>query len=464
MIFGRRCWTALTFAVALAVGLSACGSGGSGPPALSVRCTGRTLAGPDTGAVGLNDVTQPAAPAAVPGVPHPAATPVTGVPAVLDPADPRYGYASRGWNVMRMGATGGPAQWSATIHPAGQNQASSDDAGLSLAPYAGYLIAAGGEQGRDIAAISDQGTVGPVCTLPRFDASDGTVALLPHAGVIIAANPTDPSSGGKDYWLNGYSTATGQRLWAVDTQTSASGRGVDLMVSGDTAYVWLGQTGKIAAYDARTGRRSWVTDSGSVATLDGDNYLLGIAGGRVFATADQQQSSRVEALSSSTGKVLWTRDVPEPAVQNQITLSQIGAGLVAVAGSDRKDYLLDAADGSIVSSLPVEASAGRPQPCSVSGDPAVAVVENGAIGVLSSDPADNRTIPIPPGKSVDVAVASTLAYVRAEKAGAPVRGYDLATGKLRWTLQMPRTQAEDTLYAFDHGFAVLQGATSQAFN
>jgi hypothetical protein len=104
--------------------------------------------------------------------------------------------------------------------------------------------------------------------------------------------------------------------------------------------------------------------------------------------------------------------VPEPTGNDEITLSQVGTRLVAVAGSGSKDYLLNSASGTVISSLPVKPSAGQPQPCSVNGQPAVAVVENGAIGVLSSDPADSRTIPIPPGKRVAVAVASTVAYVR----------------------------------------------------
>jgi hypothetical protein len=75
----------------------------------------------------------------------------------------------------------------------------------------------------------------------------------------------------------------------------------------------------------------------------------------------------------------------------------------------------------------------------VNGEPAVAVVENGALGVLTSDQAGNRTISIPPGKQVDVAVASSMAYVRAEKLNSLVYGYNLVTG----------------------GFAVLQGLSGQ---
>jgi outer membrane protein assembly factor BamB len=160
-------------------------------------------------------------------------------------------------------------------------------------------------------------------------------------------------------------------------------------------------------------------------------------------------------MNSTTGKIIWTRDVPEPVSDNEISISQAGTSLVAVAGASRRDYLLRAASGTIVSSLPVQARAGQPQLCTVNGEPAVVVVEDGALGVLTSSQAGNKTIPIPPGKQVDVAVASTMAYVRAEKVSGPVYGYDLATGRRVWAVAVPGSQPEDPLWAFDGGFAVL---------
>jgi hypothetical protein len=451
-------------AVALAAGLSACG-GSSGPGALPVHCTGHTLAAPDSGAIGFDGNVLAAPPAAVPGVPRPAgAVPATGVPAILDPADPRYGYSASGWDVVRVPGTGGPALWSAAIHVPGHSQPSSRDADLSPEAYTGYVIAAGGKQGQDIAAVSTGGKAGPVCALPPFDATDRTVALLPHAGVVITANPTTPSPDSKDYWLDGYSTATGQRLWSADTQTAVAENGVDFIASGDTAYVWQGRTGDIAAYNARTGQQIWVTDSGALSPLGPDNGLLGAGDGRVYALADESESSRVEALDASDGKIAWKRGVPEQTNDGSITVNRVGSGLVAVAGAGSEDYLLNAASGAVVSSLRVEPGGGQPQLCSPGGQPAVAVVGNGAISVLSTDPAGNRTIAIPPGKNVSVAVAGTVAYVRAEQANAPVYGYDLATGQRVWTVRDPRTQAESTLYAFDGGFAVLNGDAGPIFD
>jgi outer membrane protein assembly factor BamB len=451
---GRRSWVALALAVTMAAGLTACSGGG--PAVLAVRCTGHRLAGPDTGDIGTDDVTLAAAPAAVAGVPHSAgAVASTGVPDFLDPVDPGHGYASHGWDVERKGPTGGPAQWSVTVRPPGATPASSRDADLALQRYTGYVIAAGGTQGQDIAAVSDQGQAGPACKLPAFDATDGTVALLPHAGVLITANPATPSAGQKDLWLDGYSTATGQRLWSIDTRTSAAEEHIDLVVNGDTVYIWQGQTGKVVAYDARTGHQVWATGSGTFNPIYPDQNLLGTSDGRVFAVIELVKGPRIVAMNSTTGKIIWTRDVPEPVSDNEISISQAGTSLVAVAGASRRDYLLRAASGTIVSSLPVQARAGQPQLCTVNGEPAVVVVEDGALGVLTSSQAGNKTIPIPPGKQVDVAVASTMAYVRAEKVSGPVYGYDLATGRRVWAVAVPGSQPEDPLWAFDGGFAVL---------
>jgi outer membrane protein assembly factor BamB len=456
----RRSWGALTLAVTMVAALSACSGGG--PAVLAVRCTGHTLAEPDTADISANDVALAASPAAVAGVPHPAgAVASTGIPDFLDPVDPSLGYGSHGWAVVGKGPTGGPAKWSVTIRPPGATQANSKDADLSLQEYTGYVIAAGGTQGQDIAAVSDQGRAGPACQLPAFDASDGTVALLPHAGILITANPTTPSAKHKDLWLDGYSTTTGKRLWSIDTRTGAAEEYIDLDVNGDTVYIWQGQTGKVAAYTAGTGHQLWTTDSGTFNPIYPDQNLLGTSDGRVFALIELPKGPRIVAMNSTTGKIIWTRDVPEPVSDNKISISQVGTGLVAVAGAGNRDYLLRAASGTIISSLPVQSSAGQPQLCTVNGEPAVAVVENGALGVLTSDQAGNRTISIPPGKQVDVAVASTMAYVRAEKVNGPVYGYDLATGQRTWTVAAPGTQPEGPLWAFGGGFAVLEGLRGQ---
>ena len=451
-------WTALALAGALMVSLSACGGGG--PAALSVRCTGRSLAGPDSSETAGNEVTLPAAPVAVPGVPHSAA-PLTKVPEVLDPADPRYGYGPSGWEIVREAVTGGPARWSATIRPPGATQANVY-ADLSLSSYTGYVIARGGNEGQDIAAVSDQGTAGPVCALPPSATSKATT-LLPHAGILLAVNPTTPSPGGKDYWLNGYSTATGKRLWSVDTHTRDAGQGAELAVSGDTAYVGQELTGKVAAYNARTGHQAWLTGPGTAVSFPAGIDLLGVSNGKVYILAEQDDSSRVEALNSATGAISWRRDLPEPVPGRKISISQVGTGLVAVAGAGNRDYLLDVTDGTVVSSLPVQSGAYVPQLCTVSGEPAVAVVESGAVGVLSSDQAGTRTIPIPSGKSVTVAVASTVAYVRVEQRNAPIYGYSLATGRRMWTVPVPRSAGAGNLYAFDGGFALLQETGFRTF-
>jgi hypothetical protein len=46
-------------------------------------------------------------------------------------------------------------------------------------------------------------------------------------------------------------------------------------------------------------------------------------------------------------------------------------------------------------------------------------------------------------------------YARAQSAGAPVYGYDLATGKVKWKVRAPGTSAQAGVGAFNGGFAVL---------
>jgi outer membrane protein assembly factor BamB len=193
-----------------------------------------------------------------------------------------------------------------------------------------------------------------------------------------------------------------------------------------------------------------------VAPLTPDNGLLGVIDGRVFALADEGTSDRLVVLDGATGKLAWKHDIPLEAGTSQVTVSQVGAGLVLLSGaSNLEDDLLNVATGATISSLVVMADAGEPQLCAPGGHLAVVVDENDAIGVLSTDPAYNRTIALPAAGSVSVAVTGTLAYARAESAGAPVYGYDLATGKLKWKVRAPGTSAQAGVDAFNGGFAVL---------
>lgn len=55
---------------------------------------------------------------------------------------------------------------------------------------------------------------------------------------------------------------------------------------------------------------------------------------------------------------------------------------------------------------------------------------------------------------MSVAVTDTEAYVLPPQHGAPMYGYDLATGRLLWTVPVPGNEGNDSVAAFDGGFVV----------
>jgi outer membrane protein assembly factor BamB len=457
---GRRASpaAAVAAAVVLAASLSGCASGGSAP--LSIHCSGRSLPAPDAsenfpdGPVSTPTVT------AVPGVPRATGAPTGLEPDVLDPGDPRYGYLAQGWQVSYVSGAGGRPAWSLTLRaPSGMPRS---DPQLTLVPYDGYAVAHGGAQQQYLTAVSSTGRAGPECTVPPGATQDEPVDLLPHAGVLVLANPVGTPRGRGEYSLEGYSTATGARLWSVPSGTSFANGPVEYLVGGDTAYVLEGDTPKIAAYDARTGQQLWITSVPEAVA--GSGGPLAVIEGRFYVTVNRKHSSQLLALNDTNGKILWERSLPLVRAFADLAVSQAGSGQVVLSDLDTSGlYLLDAGTGATLAARVAPAgftqSSWPPVICHLGGRLAVAVPADGQIDVLSADPAYDRAIPIPSGGTVSVAVTDTLAYVRAPDPGAPVYGYDLATGELAWTLPEPASPADAVLYAFDGGFSLLGGSS-----
>jgi outer membrane protein assembly factor BamB len=403
---------------------------------------------------------------AVSGTPHLAgAESNTAVPDAFDLEDPRYGYVAGpgSWRVSLVSKAGsGSPVWSVPLSvPRGVPDSDPD---LSLLPYGPYAIAVGGKDGQFIAAVNASGRRGRACAVPEFLATQGHVELLPHAGVVIFANPTsstEPTRSLSDFWLDGYSTATGQRLWSVSTDTSVAARS-DFKVSGDTVYVWEGSEGTVAAYDARTGRRLWTAGFSGGDPDSGDNGLIAAFGGQVYAmAATQSESSQVLALNAASGAVMWKRSVPLASGPSDVAVTDVGDGQVLFGDSDsNEEYLLDARTGSTLETQPVSSDSSGSnatlQMVQLAGQTAVAITESGKIVVLGIKPNDRWTIAIPGGNNVSVAVADSEVYVRLQQAGAPVYGYNLFSGKLLWTVPLPGSAADSTLVAFDGGFALTQ--------
>jgi outer membrane protein assembly factor BamB len=382
------------------------------------------------------------------------------LPQQTDPGNASYGYTTSGWSVSRISGSGlGQPVWTLSLHPPRGVPGSEPD--LDVLPQYGYTTVVGGNRGQYITAVSAKGQAGPACVLPEFAATDRPVDLLPHVGVVVLGNPPEPevSTGSNDqYWLDGYSTSTGKRLWSVPTGRDVSENSADFMVDKDTVYNFNTGSGQVEAYAAATGQHLWTTSFGfNGNTLTDDNGLLAASGGLVYAMVDATTRSEILAVNGVNGDVVWKRSVPVASSLSDVTVSPIAPGQLLLADSDsNKAYLLDPHTGATLAAEPVQLSGKRTSPpelCDPNGQRTVAFSENGHIVTLAAAPGDTGTFAIASGDT-SVATSGTIAYVRAEQADAPVRGYSLATGKLLWTVPDPHSGADGILFSFEGGFEV----------
>lgn len=402
---------------------------------------------------------------AVSGIPRQSGTDgLRALPQAADPADPALGYTASGqsWQVQMISGSGaGQPAWSTTLSlPRGVPRPEAD---LNLLPHQGYAIATGGSQGQYISAVSATGRAGPACLVPQFAATDSHTELLPHAGIVILPNPTseeESNAYGDSYWLDGYSTVTGQRAWSVSADTAVARTGPDFIVSNDVVYFWEGKDAQAAAFSARTGQHLWTASFSKADQYASDNGLLGVIGGTVYLMADNISTTLVVALNAANGAVRWQRTLPEASSTSDVAITQVGDGRILLGDSDNnQEYLITASTGATVATASVGSGAGGQngeiQVCHPAGRLSIAIPGNGAIYLLNADSPGERSFAVASGKNVSVAITDTEAYVLPGQAGAPVYGYDLATGKLLWTVPTPgRSAADSNLYAFNGGFVV----------
>jgi hypothetical protein len=477
-VFGRladgragRAWLGATAAVVLAAGLAGCGS--SGPAALNLRCSGPRLSTPDTSEVLAGGGITPVTPTTVPGVPQQVSSSqaaALNLPDDLDPADPGFGYTeNRGsWNLSMVSGTGdGQSKWTVKLHgPKGV--ATPEESAYAPVTYSGYAVATGGDNSQFITAVSASGRQGAACLLPGGTADiDLNDALLPHAGVLVLQNPI--GSDAKGYWLDGYSTSTGQRLWSVPGAASApGGNGATFLTDGDTVYVWQAASEQIAAYNGRTGQHLWSGDApGAANPVVAEGGLLAAFGGRVYGLFITGSASEVAALNGASGAVEWKHAVPsDVSSRDDASITQIGGSEVLLGNDDNgQQLLLSAGTGAVLARTAVSTAAAVDNDalavCYPGGQLAVAIPDPaGAIRILSADQAYDRTITIPPGKDVSVGISRTEAYVFPANGSTGVSGYDLATGKVLWTEPTPggMDPSGTVLAAFDGGF-LLNGSS-----
>lgn len=450
----------------LAAGLAACAISAcsSSPAAIATRCSGPRLAVPDSAAVSNYGLVLAPPVAAVPGAPR-AAGRVARAPVIaLDPANPGYGYVADGWRVSRVSSVTGRPAWSVVIHAPEASARADPQPDLDLEPHDGYVIVIGGDERHSYAAaVSATGRAGPACTLPEFVATDDHVELLPHAGVLIMSNPPSEAAGGGDSYLEAYAVATGRRLWSVSSGSAQAAGGATFFVAGDTAYVWQGGDGAVAAYDARTGNQRWNVNPGAQDATASDNGLLAVSDDRVLVLVDHGNSSSLVALRASDGSTAWKRGESQYAGPGYLIIEEVSPSELLLDDSPSPDastgsstvYLVRAPTGRILAGETIATRSLEPAVCTLGRQPAVALTTNDRIYVLSPDRRYDRTIVLP--RSVDpttVDVTASMAYVRAPGRGAPVDGYDLATGRRAWEVQAGGSPTATDVNGFPGGFSV----------
>jgi outer membrane protein assembly factor BamB len=299
--------------------------------------------------------------------------------------------------------------------------------------------------------------------------------LLPHAGVVIFENafPSgDGSSAGE--WVDGYSTTTGHRLWSVpagryDTIDNTGSPVPDFLVSMDTVFMWQDPAQgepRIAAYNALTGRRLWITSFRTARSGSDGNTLLGAFDGSVYAevyiTASMTQTQiQIVAVNAANGAALWQHRESVPGDGPGIVrVTQVGSSnLVLTVLTSGSSNLLSASTGATLETTVRDTDEQVAQTCDPQGQLAIAFAAANAIHVLSGG--TDRAFAIPSGEFGDVVITATEAYVLPQQAGAPVYGYDLATGNLLWTVQLPNSsnpgQSVVLMSAFNGGFIVADG-------
>jgi outer membrane protein assembly factor BamB len=353
----------------------------------------------------------------------------------LDVDDPRFGYLVDGWTVTRVEAATGRVEWTVTVPleavaspalPAG------DDTGLDVEH--GYVLVRGGAGDGYVGAVGSTGTVGPVCA--RRSASK-RFELVPPVGVAVVSNPVEP-------WVEAHSVSDGRRRWAVRAET--------FLVRGDVAYASDG--GTVSAYQVRSGKRRWSAGPDLFGPNEelGGVRLLGVLDGRVYALSELNE--RLVVLRATDGRVSWRQQVPR-RFASTTSVHRVNSDFVLWRSSyEGRARLVDARTGTVVQTRDIASRfVDTPQTVSFNGRPAIVQPSEGRIDVIGPDQRDNRTIDIPSGL-VNVVVTDTVAYVRPLRDDEQaIFGHDLATGQLRWRLDLPTTARYGPV-PFDGGFAI----------
>jgi outer membrane protein assembly factor BamB len=390
-----------------------------------------------------------------------------------DPADPRSVYEVGPAGLSKIDTATWQARWTTTIRVP---QVSGSNGIYDWRPqlFRGYtqvaagrrLPASGGAAALTLAnqvtaAVSDAGKVLVSCTTsPVYSPA----VLLPHAGILLLPGSSQMAA---------YSTTTGKLRWHAAATL--------YQVSGDTVYTSAAdQGGRVAAYDALSGRRMWsvpVSRTGAVQTLT-------VADGIVYVNFYGFPVSVLLAVRARDGVLLWRRPVPsysEPPVVEAATdgsLLVLGSAYAGNASapmaSTTTAQLVDGRrTGGLVASghpggyyaagwqswsarlgHPVVAAAGQspfagdyiltpkrgyPAGTAANSQLILAAVAQNVAYIISSQ-CSNQSVPSPPSRNVAVA------------------GLDIRNGRTLWSVRLPpaiQCDAVPPLVPFDGGFAIV---------
>ncbi len=293
-----------------------------------------------------------------------------------------------------------------------------------------------------VAVLTDQ--VSNHARLTGLDAATGAVRWslrLPAQGLLGSQART--ADGGLAMAVIGQglqvvNLADGHVRWRVRTAASPA-----LTAAG--AVVIYGLNGHLTGYDARTGRPRWAATPGV-----SHDPAFQLAGGLLVVTSTTSGPSIPNTLTAvvpATGRVAWRFDPPAPATDPGAAASVLAAGpsgLTVATYDPRRLYLLDLRTGRPRWHAGIYVGQGT-LPL-VTGTSVVGIEGQDHPALVARDAVTGRvrwrdSLSGPSESYLPLAAAGAEAILSGEPAtpgaAAPLRAYQVATGRLAWQAQMP---------------------------
>jgi outer membrane protein assembly factor BamB len=257
--------------------------------------------------------------------------------------------------------------------------------------------------------------------------ADGGLAMITTAGVLQVVNLSD----GRIRW---------RRTVGASAALSAAGQLVIFSVNG-----------RLTGYDDRTGQPRWTTGE-----LPGQPTIQ-MAGGLVLVTSNAQGpgiTTALTAVRSATGRVAWRFDTGEP-----LTVLSAGPAGLAVAAYvfNRRLYLLDLRTGRPLWQADTFVTEGMIP--LVTGTDVLAVEGQPSTRLVDRNAADGRvrwqdTLAESPAGQQQVLQAGPLAVLQTDPSfpgsPAPLRAYQLTSGRSAWRVDMPTFAVASPVLAPGH--------------